>query len=92
MPRTTAGTKPIEFKLYAPTAKKVMVAGSFNKWDTKKIAAKKDTKGSWSAKVALRPGKHEYKFIVDGSWTNDPRCTTCVANSFGSHNCVVEVK
>ena len=91
MPRV-AGTKPTEFKLYAPAAKKVVLSGSFNKWDTKKLIAKKDTKGNWLVKVSLKPGRHEYKFIVDGSWINDPRCTACVANSLGSHNCVVEVK
>lgn len=91
MPRI-AETKPAEFKLYAPGAKKVVVAGSFNKWDTQKLLAKKDSKGSWAAKVALKPGKHEYKFIVDGAWINDPCCTSCVANSVGSHNCVLEVK
>ena len=91
MPRTVEA-KPTEFKLYAPAANKVVVAGSFNKWDTKKLLAKKDSKGNWVAKVALKPGRHEYKFIVDENWTNDPRCTTCVTNTFGSHNCVVEVK
>jgi len=88
----TAEAKPTEFKLYAPGAKQVVVSGSFNKWNTKKLAAKKDSKGNWVAKVALKPGKHEYKFIVDNNWTNDPRCTTCVANSLGTHNCVVEVR
>ncbi len=91
MPRTVE-TKPTEFKLYAPGAKKVTVAGSFNKWDAKKLAAKKDNKGNWLAKVALTPGRYEYKFVVDENWTNDPRCTTSVANPLGSHNSVIEVK
>ena len=91
MPRK-AVTKPTEFKLYSPGAKKVVVSGSFNKWDVKKLLAKKDSKGNWSAKVALKPGKYEYKFVVDGNWINDPRCTSCVADSVGSHNCVIEVK
>jgi len=91
MPRA-GGTKPTEFKLYAPQAKKVVLSGSFNKWDAKKLIAKKDTKGNWLVKASLKPGRHEYKFIVDGGWINDPHCTSCVANSFGSHNCVVEVK
>lgn len=91
MPRT-AGAKPTEFKLYAPGAKRVTVAGTFNKWDSKKLLAKKDNKGNWVAKVALKPGKYEYKFVVDENWVTDPRCTTCVANALGSHNCVTEVK
>jgi len=88
----TAGTKLTEFKLYAPGAKKVVVSGSFNKWDTEKLLGKKDSKSNWAAKVALKPGRHEYKFIVDGTWTNDPHCTSCVANTLGTHNCVIEVK
>lgn len=86
------GSKPTEFKLYAPSAKKVVLAGSFNKWDTKKFPAKKDSKGNWIAKTSLKPGRYEYKFFVDGSWQNDPRCTSCVSNAFGTHNCVIEVK
>lgn len=84
--------KAVEFKFYAPQAKKVSLAGSFNKWDIKKTLAKKDSKGNWSAKVSLKPGKYEYKFFVDGNWANDPRCSSCVSNSFGSQNCILEVK
>jgi 1,4-alpha-glucan branching enzyme len=87
-----AAAKPAEFKLYAPGAKRVSLAGSFNKWDTKALAAKKDSQGNWTVKVNLKPGRHEYKFFVDGSWANDPRCNSCVANSFGSQNCVIEIK
>lgn len=83
--------KPAEFKLYAPSAKKVSLAGSFNNWETKSLSAKKDTKGNWSVKVSLKPGRYEYKFFVDGSWQNDP-CSARVTNSFGSQNNVVEIK
>jgi len=84
--------KPTEFKLYAPQAKRVSLAGSFNNWNTKTLSAKKDSKGNWQVKVSLKPGKYEYKYFVDGSWLNDPRCTACVANSFGSQNCVLEIR
>jgi 1,4-alpha-glucan branching enzyme len=85
-------SKPTEFKIHAPGAKKVSLAGSFNSWNTKKLSAKKDTQGNWKVNVDLKPGKYEYKFIIDGTWTNDPRCTYCIPNNFGTHNCVVEVK
>ena len=91
MPRLM-GSKPAEFKLYAPAAKKVAVAGCFNKWYTKKLLAKKDSRCNWVAKASLKPGKYEYKFFVDGSWQNDSRCTSCVPNAFGTHNCIIEVK
>lgn len=87
-----ASARPTEFKLYAPQAKRVSLVGSFNNWDTKAISAKKDSKGNWAAKTNLKPGRYEYKFFVDGSWLNDPRCNSYVANAFGSQNCVVEVK
>jgi 1,4-alpha-glucan branching enzyme len=86
------GSKKVEFKLYAPKAKKVSLVGSFNNWDTKALAAKKDSKGNWMAKASLKPGRHEYKFFVDGAWLNDPNCSTLVHNSFGSQNCITEVK
>jgi len=89
---STAKAKSTEFQIFAPQAKKVAVAGSFNNWDTNKISAKKDTKGNWAVKVSLKPGRYEYKFFVDGSWVNDPKTSNAVYNSFGTQNSVVEVK
>lgn len=88
-----SSSKTASFKLHAPNAKKVAVAGSFNNWNIKDLNAKKDTKGYWSAKVNLKPGRYEYKFFVDGTWVNDPHCSAgCITNSFGSQNCVLEIK
>lgn len=86
------GSKTVEFKLYAPKARKVSLAGTFNNWDAKRLSARLDSKGNWLVKTNLKPGRHEYKFLVDGNWTNDPRCTSCVANAFGTQNCVLELK
>ena len=80
------------FKLYAPEAKRVSLAGNFNNWNAGKLMAKKDSKGTWTVKVNLRPGRYEYKFVVDGSWINDPNCGSCVPNAFGGCNCAIEVK
>ncbi len=85
-------SKATEFKFYAPQAKKVSLAGSFNNWNTKALAAKKDTQGNWTLKVDLKPGRYEYKFVVDGTWLNDPSCTYCVPNSLGTQNCIIEVR
>ncbi|MDD5254987.1 MAG: glycogen-binding domain-containing protein [Candidatus Omnitrophica bacterium] len=84
--------KEKEFKIYAPDAKKVSIAGSFNNWDAKKNTAKKDSKGNWSVKLSLKPGRHEYKFVVDGNWTSDPACNNCVPNGMGGCNCTVDIK
>ena len=37
------------------------------------------------------PVKHNYRFLVDGQWQDDPACTIRVANPFGSENMVREV-
>jgi len=87
-----ASAKLTQFQIFAPQAKKVSVVGSFNNWDPKKITAKKDAKGNWAVGVSLKPGRYEYKFFVDGSWVNDPKCSNAVYNSFGTQNSVVEVK
>lgn len=95
MPRvavSSAKAKSTRFQLFAPQAKRVSVAGSFNNWDTKKVSAKKDTKGIWTVSVSLKPGRYEYKFFVDGSWVNDPKSPAAVYNSFGTQNSVVEIK
>ncbi len=58
----------------AKTPKSVYVAGSFNGW--KKDEARMsgpDQDGFYSASLDLPPGRHEYKFLVDGKkWRVDP--------------------
>lgn len=89
---TKGATKKIEFKLIAPYANSVSIAGDFNNWDTNANQMKKDWKDDWAATLNLKPGRYEYKFFVDGTWQNDPSCSACVPNQFGSTNCVIEVK
>ena len=83
--------KSVEFKLSAPNAKTVLLAGDFNNWGKSSLKMKKDTKGTWKIKVDVVPGRHEYKFIVDGNWWNDPACSSCVSNSLGTQNCVANI-
>jgi 1,4-alpha-glucan branching enzyme len=89
---SSMSAKPMVFRLNAPQAKRVSVAGNFNNWNMRSHPAKKDLSGNWSVKLNLRPGRYEYKFFVDGQWVTDPNCKTYVPNSYGTQNCVVEVK
>jgi hypothetical protein len=50
--------------------RRVLLSGDFNNWSTLKGTMTKADSG-WIADVKLKPGKHEYKFIVDGHWIND---------------------
>ncbi|MCX7661960.1 MAG: hypothetical protein N2Z79_04690, partial [Candidatus Omnitrophica bacterium] len=61
-------------------------------WDTQSLLAKKDSKDNWTTKVSLKPGRYEYKFVVDGCWIEDPKCKLRVPNPLGSQNSVIEVK
>lgn len=51
-------------------ANRVMLAGSFNNWSEDNMPMTKVENG-WVARVKLAPGKHWYKFIIDGGWTTD---------------------
>lgn len=52
-------------------AKKVILAGSFNNWNEEATRLTKTANG-WQIDISLPPGKHFYKFIVDGKWLLDP--------------------
>ena len=80
------------FTLMAPKANKVYVTGSFNSWDKAGTPLKKDKSGVWTTDLSLKPGKYEYKYIVDGQWWTDPANRSTVRNSLGSENSVIEIK
>ena len=81
-------TKKVPFEFPAPEARGVYLAGDFNNWDSGANPMKKDKKGIWKATLSLKPGSYQYRFLVDGNWENDPSCSYCVPNEFGSANCV----
>lgn len=85
-------TKSVCFEFYAPSARKVSVAGTFNDWNERAHPLKKDKDGKWTTTLAMRPGRYEYRFLVDGIWENDQKPMESVPNAFGSWNCVVTVE
>lgn len=44
--------------------------------------------GVWHLSVALKPGRHEYRFFADEVWCDDPAAQQKAANSLGTENCV----
>lgn len=63
---------PVKFVYEDATAREVYVAGDFNGWDQTRNPLEKKDGNRWETVIDLEPGKYEYKFIVDGVWTNDP--------------------
>lgn len=70
------------------TAKTVFLAGDFNNWAPNTFAMKHEG-GEWVLAVHLSPGKHLYKFIVDGKWIIDPGNNLWEQNEFGTGNSVI---
>jgi 1,4-alpha-glucan branching enzyme len=86
--KTKVLAKKGQFEFPAPEAQEVHLVGDFNNWNSSANPMKKDKKGIWKISPSLKPGRYEYRFLVDGNWENDPVCCECVPNEFGSQNCV----
>ncbi len=80
--------KKVQFEFPAPDAHEVYLAGDFNNWNVLANPMKMDKKGLWKVSLALAPGRYQYRFFADGQWENDPVCSECVPNEFGSMNSV----
>src|SRR5205809_714199 len=82
----------VRFVLYAPGAKRVAVAGTFNQWDQNAAPlVPAGTSGIWTTTLALPVGQHQYAFVVDGErWVADPGAPA-VDDGFGRRNSVVAV-
>jgi 1,4-alpha-glucan branching enzyme len=79
------------FSLHSPGAIRVLLVGDFTRWQEKPIALHKDPDGIWKTRIELSPGTHQYRFLVDGEWCDDPGCAEREPNPFGSHNMKREV-
>ena len=80
------------FALEAAEAARVQLVGDFSEWEQQPINLKKQKNGVWKATIPLLPGPHEYRFLVDGQWQDDPQCAARVPNPFGASNCVRNVE
>lgn len=76
------------FRINAPEAKAVFLAGDFNGWNPNSLPMKKDG-DSWIFSLHLQPGKHRYKFIVDGKWLLDPANKLWEQNEYHTGNSIV---
>ncbi len=83
--------KKVTFKISAPNAKDVRLAGDFNSWDPSKSTLKRTKTGVWTRDLTLKSGRYEYKYLVDGQWQKDPLNNLFVTNTYGSENSVIEL-
>jgi len=91
MARKATTLKRQTFRITEPDATSVLLVGDFTDWQQRAIPMEKGSGGVWTASVKLPLGTHNYLFIVDGEWCDDPECPMRVPNPFGGYNMVREV-
>ena len=94
--RTTSPSAPkakgVTFKIHAEAGSEVFVAGDFNQWDPAATALTENSgTGDFSVTVFLLPGRYEYKFVVNNTWSADPDNPEWVKNGVGTLNSVRKV-
>lgn len=75
----------VTFRVWAPFAPEVRVAGSFNQWSAAANSLASEGNGYWSADVQGAGVGDEYRYVLDDGdhWRIDPRALD-VTNSVGN--------
>ena len=75
----------VQFRLQAPDASDVRLAGSFTGWEARH-SLHQAAPGLWTVTLPLPSGVHDYAFVVDGmTWVADPFAQQ-VNDGFGGVN------
>jgi anti-sigma-K factor RskA len=83
----------VRLNFYSPDARRVSVAGDFNKWQVDAHVMDRQAGGVWTVEIKLKPGAYSYMFVVDGkAWITDPDAESYQDDGFGSKNAVMRVK
>ena len=81
----------VRFEADFPRAHSVRLTGTFCDWSAKGLPLARREDGMWEACLPLEPGRHQYRFIVDGAWLPDPHNAETIANEFGGANSLITV-
>ena len=75
---------------YNGKAKSVLLVGSMNEWNENGIKMENSNE-VWEITIKLSPGKHTYKFIVDGNWEYDISNPSFEDDGYGGMNSILEI-
>ncbi len=91
-PNNGPKVRDVDFVYETNSAEHVYLCGDFNDWrpTSLRMIGNPDA-GLWEKRLALPPGRYEYKYNVDGQWVHDPAAPQNTPNVFGTLNSVVEV-
>jgi hypothetical protein len=81
----------VVFTLEIHHAKEVLLVGDFTDWQKNPIRLRQGGGETWHAKVILPPGRHLYRYLVDGQWHDNPTQLERVPNAFGTTDHVIEI-
>jgi len=87
-----AGAIEVALEFEAPDARKVFVAGEFNQWNPDSDEMTKGDDGVFRITLELEPGTYEYKFVVDGTWVEDPGNPDSAPDPYGGANSILTVE
>jgi len=79
----------------------VSLRGSFNSWGEWPMEKQPD--GTWSITIDLEPGEYQYKFYINGKWSQDmsaaraggpvdPNAVGYINDGFGGQNAICRIK
>jgi hypothetical protein len=88
-PPSLKGNTTFRLKGY-PEARVVALAGSFNNWNQSEFIFGREG-DEWVCRIDLEPGKHAYKFVVDGNWLLDPANPNTEDDDYGVKNSLIMV-
>ncbi len=82
----------VRLALLQPGARSVSVAGDFNGWNPDQTKLERSEGGMWTATIAMKPGRYQYMFVIDGKqWIPDPLAEEGAGDGFGAQNAVLDV-
>lgn len=75
----------VTFTVPAKEANTVSVAGEFNEWNTEATVLKKLKNGTFKGTIDLpTDNTFEFKYVVDGQWTNETEADEYHWNEFAA--------
>ena len=82
------------FTFIDTNAKRINIAGDFNNWSTMADPLlDRAGDGTWTLRIPLKPGRYEYKFLIDGKkWTPDLWNPDVTDDGFGGLNSVIVIE
>jgi len=86
-----AGEKMVAFEYKDDKATSVSVVGDFNDWNKDKNPLKLEN-GVWKGSLSLKPGRHEFKFVVNNTdWITDPKGSETAPDKYGGRSSIITV-